>query len=84
MTAAEQQQKFGATVESRDGRVILKTGAEAVILTPPEAKRFAFELVGAYMNAAGRNDRGQLMTPEDAERAELHARQITIDEALAA
>lgn len=56
MTAAEQQQKFGASVEADGDHVILQVGKEMVALTPREAQHFAFFLATAY-NRAGRSGR---------------------------
>ena len=52
MTAAEQQKRWGICVESAgDGDVLIQIGAATVFLAPEDARRFCFELAGAYYQA---------------------------------
>lgn len=48
MTPAQQHHEFGASVEASGEDVILQVGAELVALTPDQARRFAYQLSGAY------------------------------------
>lgn len=52
MTAAEQERKYGiCAMAHRDGSVIIKIGSESVQLEPGQARKFTFELAGAYYKA---------------------------------
>lgn len=52
MTFRDQEHRFGiCALPHVDGDVVIKIGAEAVRLSPADARKFAYELAGAYFRA---------------------------------